>query len=439
MKAVAQSLRPIRGGHPGTRRSIAALPLVLCLILALMPRAALAQKAPAQKAMAQKAMSSSPESPLAARLDAVIDRAVAEKRLVGAVVLVAEDGRVVYHRAAGLADREANKPMREDAIFRLSSLSKPLVSALVMRLVQDSRLRLTDPVTRWLPGFRPLLPDGSRPVIRLSQLLNHTSGLSYRFNAPKGYAYDRLNVSDGLDQPGLSLVENLGRLGQTTLLFPPGASWHYSLGLDVLGAVAATAVAESLPQAMRAMITEPLNLADTGFTVTDPARLAAPYADGKPAPTRMTENMALPLLGGAVIFSPGRVLNPASYPSGGAGMVGTAGDYLKFLETIRTGGGPILRPETVALMMTDQVGFQAQSQGPGWGFGYGWAVLDDPSAANTPQAKGTIAWGGVYGHSWFVDPVRKITVVALTNTAFEGMNGRFPTEVRDAVYGTAGL
>jgi CubicO group peptidase (beta-lactamase class C family) len=120
-------------------------------------------------------------------------------------------------------------------------------------------------------------------------------------------------------------------------------------------------------------------------------------------------------------------------------MVGTAGDYLKFLETIRTGGGPILRPETVALMMTDQVGFQAQSQGPGWGFGYGWAVLDDPSAANTPQAKGTIAWGGVYGHSWFVDPVRKITVVALTNTAFEGMNGRFPTEVRDAVYGTAGL
>ena len=116
-------------------------------------------------------------------------------------------------------------------------------------------------------------------------------------------------------------------------------------------------------------------------------------------------------------------------------MVGTAHDVLRFLEAIRGGGAPILELATVARMTADQVGPQAETSGPGWGFGYGWAVLADPAAAATPQSKGTFRWGGVYGHSWFVDPARALTVVALTNTAIEGMAGAFVTEVRDAVYG----
>jgi CubicO group peptidase (beta-lactamase class C family) len=116
-------------------------------------------------------------------------------------------------------------------------------------------------------------------------------------------------------------------------------------------------------------------------------------------------------------------------------MAGTAGDFLRFLEAIRTGGAPILERETVDTMATDQVGPQAETQGPGWGFGYGWGVLVDPAATGTPQASGTLQWIGAYGASWFIDRVNGLSVVALTNTAFEGMSGAFPADVRNAVYG----
>lgn len=372
---------------------------------------------------------------MTARLDHAVERAIADKRIVGTVVIVVRDGQIIYRRAAGLADREAATPMHEDTIFRLASVSKPIVSATFMQLVEEKRVHLDDPVTKWLPDFRPRLVDGDAPAITMRQLLTHSSGLSYRFLEPQGGAYHRLNVSDGLDQPGLGLDENLRRLGQAPLTFRPGEGWRYSLGIDVLGAVIAKVTGQSLPNAVKAEVTAPLGMRDTGFVVGDPSRLAIPYADGRPKPVRMTDGMFVSLGDGGARFAPGRALDPASYASGGAGMVGTARDIARFLETIRTGGGGILKAETVAAMMRDQVGPQAQTQGPGWGFGYGWAVLDDPAGTDTPQSKGTIQWGGAYGHSWFVDPARKLTVVALTNTAFEGMSGAFPTEIRDAVYG----
>ncbi len=373
---------------------------------------------------------------LGPRLDAAIDKAISDRRIVGTVVLVARDGQVVYRRAAGLTDREAGTPMREDAIFRLASVSKPLVSATVMTLVEAGKIRLDDPVTKFLPDFRPKLADGHTPPITIGQLLSHASGLSYGFFQPPGGAYAGLGVSDGLDSvPGLTLDQNLQRLAQTTLAFPPGTGWGYSLSIDVLGAVVEKTTGRTLPEAVAERVTGPLGLKDTGFTVSDPGRLGAAYADGKPAPSRMTDNVLVPFAGNAVRFAPGRALDPAAFPSGGAGMVGTAGDMLRFLEAIRTGGGPILKPETVKAMMADKVGPQAQTQGPGWGFGYGWAVLDDPTPTRTPQAAGTIQWGGAYGHSWFVDPQNRLTVVAFTNTAFEGMAGAYTLELRDAVYG----
>jgi len=373
-----------------------------------------------------------------ARLEAVIERALAERRIVGTVVLVAHDGRVVFHRAAGLADREAGRPMHEDTIFRLASLSKPMVSAALMRLVEQGRLTLDDPVTRWLPAFRPRLADGSMPTLSLRQLLNHTSGLGYRFEEVADGPYHRLQISDGMDQPDLTLAENLRRLAEAPLAFAPGTGWRYSLGLDVLGAVIEAATGEPLAAVVRHTVTGPLGLGDTGFVASDPARLAVPYADARPEPVRMSDGISVPLWDGAVVFAPSRALTAAAYASGGAGMVGTAGEFLRFLESLRQGGQPILAPATVALMMRDQVGPAAATQGPGWGFGFGWAVLDDPAAAATPQAQGTIQWGGAYGHSWFVDPARALSVVVLTNTAFEGMSGAFPREIRNAVYGAAG-
>jgi CubicO group peptidase (beta-lactamase class C family) len=376
-----------------------------------------------------------PDPVLAARLDAVIDQAIAERRLVGAVVLVARDGAPAYARAAGQADREAGVSMRADAIFRLASITKPIVSAALMRLVEDGRLGLDRPVTDWLPDFRPRLPDGSTPAITLGQLLTHRSGLGYRFVDPEGGPYHQANVSDGLDQPGLDIDENLRRLAGCPLYFPPGTAWRYSLGIDVLGRVLEKATGQGLADLVADMVTRPLDLRDTGFSVADPGRLAVAYADGTDAPVRMSGEMPVRSEEGVVRFVPDRHRHPAAYPSGGGGMIGTAGDFLRFLETIRTGGAPILRTETVRAMMQDQVGTAAQTQGPGWGFGFGWAVLDDPAAAATPQGRGTIQWGGAYGHTWFVDPAAATSVVAFTNTAFAGVHGAFPTAIRDAVYG----
>lgn len=380
------------------------------------------------------AAATAPDAALAAQLDKVVDAAVAEQRLVGTVVLVARDGKVVYHRAAGLADREAGRPMREDAVFRFSSVTKPFVSVAVMKLVEDGTLRLDDPVTKWLPDFKPKLADGTTPVITIRQLLNHTSGLTYGLAEKPSHPYHALGVSDGIDNSGLSLDENVRRLGQAPLAFPPGSTWRYSLAIDVLGSVLEKATGKPLPQVVAETVTQPLGLTDTGFVAQDPARLTAAYFNAQPAPKRMTDNLDVPLGETAVRFAPSRATDKTAFPSGGAGMVGTAGNVLALLETVRQGGSPILKPATVAEMMKDQVGIRAATQGPGWGFGYGWAVLDDPAVAKTPQAAGTLAWGGVYGHNWFVDPKNRLTVVIMTNTAFEGMNGPFTTQVRDAVY-----
>jgi CubicO group peptidase (beta-lactamase class C family) len=381
------------------------------------------------------AIAATPDAALAARLDKVIDAAIAEQRLVGTVVLVARDGKIVYRRAAGLSDREAGRPMREDAVFRFSSVTKPFVSVTVMKLVEDGKLRLDDPVTRWLPDFRPKLADGTEPVITLRQLLNHTSGLTYGLAEGPSHPYHTLGVSDGIDLSGISLDENIRRLGQAPLTFPPGSAWRYSLAIDVLGLVVEKATGKPLPQVVAETVTGPLALADTGFVAHDPARLTAAYYNAQPAPKRMTDNLDVPIGPTAVRFAPSRATDKTAFPSGGAGMVGTAGDVLTLLETVRKGGAPILKAATVAEMMKDQVGQQASTQGPGWGFGYGWAVLDDPAVAKTPQGAGTIAWGGVYGHNWFVDSKNRLTVVIMTDTAFEGMNGPFTTQVRDAVYG----
>ncbi|KQY91847.1 serine hydrolase [Caulobacter sp. Root1455] len=404
-------------------------------ISSLAVAASLALAVPSHAAPAPPAVAAAPDAALAARLDKVVDTALAEHRLVGTVVLVARDGKVVYRRAAGLADREANSPMREDAVFRFSSVTKPFVTAAVMKLVEDGVLSLDDPVTKWLPDFRPKLVDGTQPVITLRQLLTHTSGLTYGLAEKPSHPYHQLGVSDGVDNSGITLDENLRRLSQAPLAFPPGSAWRYSLAIDVLGSVIEKASGKSLPQVVAETVTGPLGLTDAGFVARDPARLTAAYFNAQPAPKRMTDNLDVSLGDTAVRFAPGRAADNTAFPSGGAGMVGTAGDLLTLLETLRKGGAPILKASTVAAMMKDQVGAQAATQGAGWGFGYGWAVLDDPAVAKTPQAAGTLAWGGVYGHNWFVDPKNRLTVVIMTNTAFEGMNGPFTTQVRDAVYG----
>lgn len=372
-------------------------------------------------------------------LDAVVDGALSSRRLVGCVVLVMHDGQPVYRRAAGLADREAGQPMRSDTLFRLASVSKPIVSAAAMALVADGRLALDAPIHRWLPAFRPALADGQVPDISLRQLLSHTSGLGYRFLEPDTHGpYAQAGISDGLDNPSISLAENLHRLARTPLLFAPGTQWRYSLGIDVAGALIEAATGQSLATVVHERIGGPLGWRDTSFSATVPERLAAIYVNDVPVPRRMqgVETVApFPDTIG-IAFDPARALDPRAFASGGAGMVGTADELLHLLETLREGGRGLLPESLVNEMARNQTGRLGPPDTPGTGFGLGFSVLHDPAAAGSPESTGTWRWGGAYGHAWFVDRARAISVVALTNTLYEGMSGAFVGELRDAVYAT---
>jgi CubicO group peptidase (beta-lactamase class C family) len=377
------------------------------------------------------------KSNLKDRVDAVIDTAIREKRIVGTVTLIAENGETIYRRAAGLADREAGRAMREDQLFRLSSVTKPIVSSTAMAMIEQGKIALGDPVTKWLPDFRPRLADGSEPTITLRHLLTHTSGIGYTLEEPEEGPYHRAKISDGIDQPGLSLEENLRRIASVPLLFAPGENWNYGLSLDVLGAVMARAGGAPLPEMVRKHVAGPLGMRDTDFSVKDRARLTVAYADGKPEPVVMRDDHLVPFGSGeGVRYTPSRVFNPNSYPSGGGGMVGSAGDVFKLLQTLCAGGAPILSEASVRAMTSDQIApFAVGWLGASWGFGFGAAILRSPMLAQTPQSAGSYEWGGVYGHSWFVDPVRKIVAISLTNTALAGMVGAYPLALRDAIYG----
>ena len=367
--------------------------------------------------------------PLAQRVDAVIDQAVAAGRIVGTVVLVSENGLPLYERAAGHADRESGTATSLHTVFRLASLTKPLTAAAALALVERGLLGFDDPIAKFLPRFTPRLADGATPDIHIRHLLTHTSGLGYPTLQPED-PYRAAGVSTGLDQPGLSLEENLERIASVPLYFPPGSAWRYGVSTDVLGAVIERVVGGSLADAIAEHVTGPLGMRDTAFTVREPARLATPYADGTPRAVRMTEPCAVQDL----IFSPARAFNDDSFQSGGGGMVGTAGDFMTFLEAIRCGGAPILNRDTVAMASSNQVGTLREQDDPGWGFGLLSGILIDPPLAQWPSHEGTLRWAGVWGNSWFIDPTAGITVVTLSNTALEGQ-GAFRQQIADAIYG----
>lgn len=363
------------------------------------------------------------------RVDAVIDDAVAAGRIVGTVVLVTKDGVPVYTRAAGYADRESGRATSIDTVFRLASLTKPLTSATALALVEHGLLSLDDSVARFMPGFTPRLADGSAPDIQVRHLLTHTAGFGYPTLLP-GDPYRAAQVSTGLDQPGLTLGENLDRIASVPLHFAPGSGWRYGVSTDVLGAVIEAVVGASLADATAEYVMDPLGMRDTRFTVEEPERLATPYADGTPRAVRMAE--ASPVRD--LIFSPARAFDDASFHSGGAGMVGTAEDFMIFLEAVRRGGAPILQRSTVEMASSNQVGSLRERDDAGWGFGLLSGVLVDPERGQWPSHVGTLRWGGVWGNSWFIDPVAGITVVSLSNTALEGQGG-FRQQVADAIYG----
>lgn len=365
---------------------------------------------------------------LAQRLDAAIDGALARKTIVGTVVLVSQNGVPVYARAAGLADREAGKPMSKNTIFRLASVTKPLVAATALAQSDQNLLSLDDAVSDHLPYFQPRLADGSPADLRIRHLLTHTSGLGYDY-PPEA------EIDHGMGPLVLTFEENFTRLAAQPLRFAPGSDWFYSIAIDVLGAVVAKVHDGTLHDAIRHYVTQPLEMADTGFIVTDRSRLAQPYGNADPEPKRMGDvYVAVNADGDTSVLAPKRIFTPEALQSGGAGAVGTAPDFLKFLETLRTGGAPILRRQTTTAGFSNQIG--ALRSDHGHGFGFFGSILENPATADRAgQNPGTIAWGGIYGHNWFIDPAENLTIVSFSNTAPEGCLGKYRDEIRCAVYG----
>ena len=357
------------------------------------------------------------------RLDKAIDNALGA-RIVGCVILVSENGALTYSRAAGLADREAGTPMREDAIFRIASVTKPIVATAALRMADLGLLSLDEPVTRYLPNFRPKAPDGSTPDILIRHLLTHSSGLTN--NLPP-------EVAGGLSGPLISLDENLRRLARVPLAFMPGTAWEYGMSIDVLGGVLAAINSSELSDVAARYVTGPLGMTDTWFGVKGPSRLVTPYADDSPPRTMNDPERVVGEDGGVTVFSPSRIGEPRAPQSGGAGMAGTARDLMKLLEALRA--GEILKPATRDAAFANQIGDLAmRPRDTGKRFGFLGTVVVDAAEAKPRSPVGTVAWGGAWGHNWSIDPARQISMVTYTNTAFEGCNGRFRDEIYRAIY-----
>src|SRR5438105_9732510 len=317
--------------------------VIICVLL--IATAAVAQGLPTARA---ESVGLSSERLL--RIGAVVQRNIDEKRIAGAVTLVARRGSVVWFKAQGMADAEAGKPMRPDTLFRICSMTKPITSVAVMMLYEEGRFLLDDPVSKYLPEFKnqnvlvkPATGESyTIPVTReitIRDLLRHTSGLTYHWNDMLGPMYKTANVAHGLLPYDGTIEDSVKRLAALRLRFSPGERWEYSLGVDVLGRLVEVVSGKPLDEFFRTRIFEPLGMKDTYFYPPENKleRLAVAYTyyDDK----GLNRFPDTPITEGSFVYS-------ADYPykgpkklfAGGAGLNSTAMDYARFCQT-RLGGG----------------------------------------------------------------------------------------------------
>jgi CubicO group peptidase (beta-lactamase class C family) len=357
------------------------------------------------------------------RLDSALQRAVDRGEVAGVVALVMRDGQPVYERAVGWADREAGRRMTTDAIFRIASQTKALTSVAIMSLVEEGKISLADPVSRFIPAFRrttvatradtgrAIVP--ARRAITIHDLLTHTAGISYGGDslvAPL-YAAKGLGPAAGYgwytadkDEPICSTMERLATL---PFVAQPGERFVYGYSTDVLGCVVERVAGVPLDVFIRTRVTEPLGMRDTHFflPLDKRARLATVYASRDSGVVRAPEGGRGQ---GDYVDGPRRSF------SGGAGLLSTAHDYARFLQMLLDGGTldghRILAARTVALMATNQTGTMLSATG-GEGFGLGFRTLERFGADGRIESAGTFGWGGAYGSTYEIDPKERLVLV----------------------------
>ncbi|CAM5793895.1 serine hydrolase domain-containing protein [Ottowia pentelensis] len=389
---------------------------------------------------------SSPFQALHAALQSQVER----QFLSGASSALLRGREVVDRFVCGQADVEAGVPLREDHIFRVFSNTKLLTSCAVLLLMEDGRLRLDDPVERYLPQLarRQVLRAGAtridqvepaRRAITLHDLMTHTSGLSYGLFDPGTVLYQAYGAS-GVHNPMLSQAQFIDLLATLPLAFQPGERWEYSLATDVLARVVEVVSGQSLGEFFQARICGPLGMGDTAFWVPEPkrARLTALYGG--------TDFMN-PLQPGLVRMDaapyPGAYTSPASRQSGGGGLVSTLDDTVRLIQALMPGEGSLLRPDTLAQMARNQVApgqhvqFPNMPSNPGRVFGLGSSVLAQPGVFDPPQSSGEVSWGGLAGTVWWINPRLNIAGVLMTQRYY-GFGNPYTFEWRHHAYRALG-
>lgn len=376
------------------------------------------------------------------RLATVLAGEVEAGRIPGAVVAVARRGRRVLLEAVGHRDPETRHPMPADAVFSIASMTKPMTSVAILQLLEEGRLLLADPVSRFLPELAGLRvaaagdgPLETRPARReptIHDLLRHTSGLTYqdRGSTPAHAQYPGSSISACVK---LSREGFLSALADAPLLFEPGTGWEYGFSTDLLGLIVERINGKTLAESLRERIWQPLGMSDTGFPLTP--ETTPRYARALPKD---------PLTGAAQVIhhATGR---PTQWDSGGGGAVSTAADYLRFAEALRQGGAlasqRLLGRKTVALMTADHLpaSFEnrvADAMDPastGYGFGLGVAVRRQDGNSALVGTAGDYYWSGVYGTYFWVDPKEELSCVFMA--AAPGlMRLRYRQLVRALVY-----
>ncbi|WP_057842377.1 serine hydrolase domain-containing protein [Bradyrhizobium retamae] len=391
-----------------------------------------------------------------AKLDETLRGLVEGRSTPGIVVLILQDGRPVYSRSVGVREVGGTAPIGANDMFRIASMTKAVTSVAAMILIEQGKIGLDDPVSRFLPEFTKLRvrgPDGAEgpanrpPTIR--ELLTHTAGLSYNFiNNPRLVdAYRDARVTDGLDQPEVTTAEAMQRLASVPLGYQPGTGWEYSLATDVLGAVIEKVTGNSLESFVTERIAKPLRIESFVFNapetvrsrfvqVTRPAQVTGALGTGY-VPVMGPEAVPFPPTKGTASLDPNRAFSPTAYNSGGAGMSATVGDYVRFLQMLlnegELDGVRVLRAETVRQMTQNATGNMPTIRGPGWGFTLGFGILTDPAAAKSRLPAGSYGWGGIYGTQFWIDPTNRVIGVVMTQTAIIG-SGPISNAVREAFY-----
>jgi CubicO group peptidase (beta-lactamase class C family) len=365
-----------------------------------------------------------------ARIDHLFQNFVDDNRIAGAVALVLRDGKPVYEKAFGWADKEAGRKMTTDTIFRIASQTKAITSAAVMSLVEEGKIALNDPVSRYIPGFAKTtvaMPADAaagsggeirivpaRRQILIRDLLTHTAGISYGTNPLVAAQYEAKGLGPAAgygwytadkSEPICTTMETLATL---PFVAQPGSDWVYGYNTDILGCVVERASGVALDEFIHARITGPLGMKDTQFYL--PAgqreRLAAVYGSGPD---------------GKIVRAPDGARGQGHYVdgphksfAGGAGLLSTARDYARFLEMIRRGGEldgvRVLSPRAVDLMTSNQIGTLHSPNGLGYGYGF---ETTDRYGANGMESVGSFGWAGAYGTTYRVDPKTKTVTVMM--------------------------